>query len=1152
MRCLSRAPGPLVLLVLVAFAGCVPAAPPPRPGLVEFEALALVDVPGGRVNAIGRGGLIHRVDLSIDTWLGTREIGATWNTASSAWHWSFDLRYDGRVFVDGSGARHDLRGVANGEAVPGTGWVRLAPDRLSTKGGWIHTFDSDGALASIRWASSAYPRLVHHRASVAGAVATVRIDQCRAPGDCDLVFELQRDGAGRVVRIDDRAGRHAAFTYDAAGHLVAARDGLDTARDWPGFRYEYAGGQLRAVTNSEGERVEWECSPQGHVGAVRRVGPDAPVWRFRGLRAGSGFATELVDPTGARTLVTYDGRRRVRSIENGEGEATLFTWSGLRPASRVAADGTRTEWTYEDDDLVETRASTGLVTRIAYAPGGVRRDRPMARAMARVEDDLGIIERRHYDAAGRLVAFENGAGELTAFGYDTWQMLSSVTRPDGRETRYHAHGVHGHATEWTDPAGTFRPRYDAVGNQLTGPDPGSEADPMHGGIRARGYDEDRNLATLSLAEGHPQVFVPRVLTIEYRSDGRRLAIRRPYGGDSTFHYDGLGGLVERRDRSSGAWRVTRMERDAVGRLTAIERPNGMRLERDYDAAGRIATRRVLRDGQVESEVQLGFADGRLVRIDESLHGAPERLRYDAHGRVARVEHPGGEQTWHFYDARSRPVSTWYVDSANGFARTFGTSYDAAGRVRTRRDGGRALVSRDIEDGRVERIRYANGLERELMYGATGSLRGTETRDEAGTLRAWSRIDRGCVYLGPNCLNQEVWTGGPAAGSSHEEYSLAPASDRGAGRDGGGRLDREVSGMERTAFFVFDALSNERGRVELDPACNEDRISEYDAEHSRLSRVLRGPCGDLTYTYDEAGFVTARNAITLDWDGAGRIRRVGDHEFVWDTLGRPLARWGGGRVTLFRFGGAIEADASGRPRHMDVGDVRLDLVGGEDRVRHRDVRENTSFVTDEEGRTLVHYQYEAYRLRGVVAGDAQATDRRFAQGLDLGELVLLGHRVLDATVGRFLAPDPVFQLLNQYAYTLGNPVLYGDLDGRYQVTLSRGLAIASLAVGVAALAVTAPATATVLGVASLALGAASLAVDALEELAGQDARPATSCPCASPSPPTGRSGHGTPGAAPGPGSLPQLKLLEIGPDLGGLGGLGAGLMLDFNFNFSFVP
>ena len=44
-------------------------------------------------------------------------------------------------------------------------------------------------------------------------------------------------------------------------------------------------------------------------------------------------------------------------------------------------------------------------------------------------------------------------------------------------------------------------------------------------------------------------------------------------------------------------------------------------------------------------------------------------------------------------------------------------------------------------------------------------------------------------------------------------------------------------------------------------------------------------------------------------------------------------------------------------------------------------------------------------------------------------MLLGARLYDPDAARFLAPDPVFQLVNQYAYADGNPIWYWDPDGR---------------------------------------------------------------------------------------------------------------------------
>jgi hypothetical protein len=68
-------------------------------------------------------------------------------------------------------------------------------------------------------------------------------------------------------------------------------------------------------------------------------------------------------------------------------------------------------------------------------------------------------------------------------------------------------------------------------------------------------------------------------------------------------------------------------------------------------------------------------------------------------------------------------------------------------------------------------------------------------------------------------------------------------------------------------------------------------------------------------------------------------------------------------------------------------------------------------------------------------------------------MLLGFRVYDAEVGRFFSPDPVFQLVNQFAYTLGNPVWYSDRDGadgvQTAVAVGEGGAFVATVVGVIA-------------------------------------------------------------------------------------------------------
>jgi RHS repeat-associated protein len=134
----------------------------------------------------------------------------------------------------------------------------------------------------------------------------------------------------------------------------------------------------------------------------------------------------------------------------------------------------------------------------------------------------------------------------------------------------------------------------------------------------------------------------------------------------------------------------------------------------------------------------------------------------------------------------------------------------------------------------------------------------------------------------------------------------------------------------------------------------------------------------------------------------------------------------GQESRWLFGGRVQADAAGRPTAIDLGEVRVEFAGNGQRYRHLDFRGNVKFVSDETGQVRSHYHYDAYGLRQTLGSEDDSV--RFVARSQIGELMILGARVYDPAVGRFLSPDPVLQHVNQYAYTLGNPVWFVDPTG----------------------------------------------------------------------------------------------------------------------------
>jgi RHS repeat-associated protein len=1011
-----RARAPLAALLALAqlILGCPPWSPPlvPTPGTTERREPNLVAVPGGVVDVAGGKLLVHRTELVLDTRLGPEALSAVWDSAAGAWRWSFESRYDGSSFVDDTGAAFAVGGLAPGAAVAGTWWVKLDAARMKTKGGLVHEYGAGGLLAARYWASDAYPRIVHRSATVAGALRTTQIEQCTAASACSPLFTLAYDAAGRLTTITDRAGRRAEFGWDAAGRLASARDPLDVEKGWPGFRYTYAAGRLASQTNSEGERVDYAYAGDALATATQQ-GPGAPVHRFayEGRDAAGVYHTRFWSPLGEERRFGYDALGRVLERHDvASGERTAWTWSGERALTRRDPNGALTAWSWSGDDVHLRTDPSGNRVSFSYQANGIDRENPRMRPLAEVRDTLGLVEARSYDAAGRLIERRNGAGEPERF---TWAqgLLASHTLA-GVKRSFSQYGEHGHAAHVAVFGLAELRSFDGVGNLVEGSDATA---PLAGGVVRRGFDADRNLASVELAPSGEDAGAALTLVLEHRSDGQRRRVLRG-GGDHDFVYDAFGRLTEQRERAGGQWHVTRFGWDAAGRPLWLERPNGMREEVAWGASDRPASVRRLRSGALESELRFTYENGALARVDDSTTGA-ERYAYDAAGRRIATTFAGGERLDVAWDLRSRAVSERFVGAQGGVLGVLDHAYDLADRRTGVADASGPLVTTRFDGGRVDERATGNGLVRRFSYRADGVLTGTTTRDAVGALVEETALSGEFVWDDPGnrmLLRQRAVTTtyGGVGVTTVEEYLLpAPGAE-----PVGARVLDWNDGLGGDEPYAFDAQGNLL-------ALGDTRF-HYNREGNRLLAMTRDGQFAGTYLWDAAGFATARNGVPLEWNAAGRLRAHGADTFDWDALGRLRRATVGGASVRFAFGGRVQADAAGAPVAVDLGDVVVGF-GGAHRYRHLDFRGNVKFVTDDAGGVVAHYRYAPFGLDAEFgAGDGV----HFAARPEIGELMLLGARVYDPAAGRFLSLDPLFQIVNQYAYTLGNPVWFSDADG----------------------------------------------------------------------------------------------------------------------------
>ncbi|MGE4606516.1 MAG: RHS repeat-associated core domain-containing protein, partial [Myxococcota bacterium] len=535
--------------------------------------------------------------------------------------------------------------------------------------------------------------------------------------------------------------------------------------------------------------------------------------------------------------------------------------------------------------------------------------------------------------------------------------------------------------------------------------------------------------------------------MQRRSDGELLYVARPGGGDHRFAYDALGRVESRDEFTDGSWQATTFEYDLAGNTAAVSRPNGMREEYDYDAYGRLIAHRASRDGIEEGQETFVYQDGQVVYRTDSIRDATEVYSYDAAGRLVSVTFPHGESVSGEYDIRSRVTTETLSSPAHGVSRRIEYEYDLANRVtRLGADDDELLAAWIFEDGAVAEIQYGNGLTRTFETDpATGSLISASTENDLAEVVETTVVET-TIELGPKREQIRSVTDTTVT-LTVERYSLTRGGHL---SDPDGYVGQRVFGWEdeagRAKSYDYDELSNW-----LDNSSGDTFI--YNAERNRLlSATLVDEGVTLEYSYDEAGFTTSRGGVPIVWTATGRMASFGADSITWDLRGRPIATSiGGENLEFVYFGGRLSNDPqSGALLPLDLGVASVDFDAVGRTYRHFDFRHNVSFVSDESGAIVSHYQYSAYGLDTVFGSDEDAV--RFVGRQQIGELMWLGARIYDPIVGRFLSPDPVFSLINQFTYTLGNPIRYWDPDGRYHLlspTVEGGVVGAALFAGYAA-------------------------------------------------------------------------------------------------------
>jgi RHS repeat-associated protein len=432
------------------------------------------------------------------------------------------------------------------------------------------------------------------------------------------------DEAGHMLAATDGAGHTTTYGYDAAGNRTSEKDPLGHETKWS-FNATH---DVVSTTTPGGETTTIERDGKGNVESVSRPAPGKTTqtialahdehgqlesvtdplghtWSY-GYDA-YGDPTSETDPLGNEQTLGYDEDSRLVSVTSPRGNlegaepaqytTTVERDAQGRPLKVTDPLGGATKYAYDGNgNLASVTDAKEQTTKYTYNADDER---------TKVEKPSGATLQTGYDGAGAVTSQTNGNGKTTTYVRNVLEQPVEVIDPLARKTT-EAFDAAGNLASTVDPAErktTYS--YDAAG-RLTRADYSEEATPD----ASFEYDADGNVTAFS--------------------DGT---------GESSFAYDQLGRLTRSED---GHGAVVEYAYDLGERQTGFLYPNGKEVSRAYDTAGRLES---ITDW-LGGTTTFGYdADSNLTGIAfPAASGDVDEYAYDRASRMSEARFKKGGET----------------------------------------------------------------------------------------------------------------------------------------------------------------------------------------------------------------------------------------------------------------------------------------------------------------------------------------------------------------------------------------------------------------------------------------------------------------------------------------------------------------------------
>lgn len=613
----------------------------------------------------------------------------------------------------------------------------------------------------------------------------------------------------------------------------------------------------------------------------------------------TGYAHEVIDEEGNKTIYTYDNKGRLIQLIDALGNISTGTYN-------------------DKDDLISETTPLGYTTRYEYDSE--------ERLIKKLYDD-GTSDIYTYDSKGRIASHTKPGGTTEKYEYDeegrvirtaTYdsednfisQTSKNYTRvldgdievetdAEGRQvTETQKDLQNGSVTEITDGNGNVSTYYYNQNNQLI-----KMVDALGHEVIWE-YDEKGNTTLVDYPDQNgsdPQGFESKT-TYEYEyysgedervCDNIKSLIKTDGEGNSYIStYDEKGNVITEQDPNGN---ITSYTYDKLNHMTRKESPTGIITEYEYDPMGRLTKVTDKTAGNVLQEYSYD-ADGRIAFKTEG--GVSYSYEYDSKNRHTITKNAEGSVVEKFtYDAAGNVKS--YTD---GNGNTTKYSYDAMGNLLTETDP-EGNTQQNIYNRNGERTGYIDAAGRQVSFEYDGNGNVTAITDKAGIRTEFEydannrqiasiadakgqKLRTSFTYDGMGNMLTVTSPDGSTISSSYDHNNKVTLSKDAEGNitgksyDGNGNLLCATDAQGNHISYSYD------GENRVTNVINEQDLQtvyEYDSQGrpTRASVYADGEEISKRIIYDEAGRViceenelakpgSSQNKVTYSYDKLGRV------------------------------------------------------------------------------------------------------------------------------------------------------------------------------------------------------------------------------------------------------------------------------------------